>query len=579
VADVLRTVPGLLVEEQGGAGGLTAVSIRGGESNFTVVMLDGVALNDPTTRVGGVIQGDPTNSRGGGYDFNNLDPATVERIEIVRGSQSAIYGSDALGGVINIVTRKAPAGHEQQLRLEGGEQGFADYRLNFAGSTGGLGYVLDFARRESGEQVEGSERDTDTASLRLNWALSDAQQLSAAYRYLDGERSSYPEQSGGPEFALLDELDHSDYRDETFALAWRARVNERWESRLSFDRFELSEQYISPGIAPFTGVPPNGSDTDYRRDQYRWVNTLSLHPDYRLNVGADYRDEQGESDGYLEFGGFQLPTDFALDRGTTGVFAELSANPLDALVLQASLRRDDPDGFDAETTARVGASYRINPVWRLFANWGEAFKLPSFFALGHGLVGNPELRPESGESWDLGLNWSPSPALDLTLVAFANDYEDLIDFDSELFINVNRNEVESRGLEFDFSWLPLAGLELRGQATYLDLEVVGEDRELLGRPEWKAGLTGLWQFAPAWDTSLDYQWTGEQFASSLHTGETVVETLDDAHRVDWRLRWQALDALRLELAVDNLLDEDYQTAVGFPGPGRNLRLALTLFND
>ena len=86
VAEVLRTVPGLLVEEQGGAGGLTAVSIRGGESNFTLVMVDGVALNDPT------------NSRGGGYDFNNLDPATVERIEVVRGSQSAIYGSDAPGG-------------------------------------------------------------------------------------------------------------------------------------------------------------------------------------------------------------------------------------------------------------------------------------------------------------------------------------------------------------------------------------------------------------------------------------------------------------------------------------------------
>lgn len=108
---------------------------------------------------------------------------------------------------------------------------------------------------------------------------------------------------------------------------------------------------------------------------------------------------------------------------------------------------------------------------------------------------------------------------------------------------------------------------------------MGDSSVLQGRPEWQAGLTALWQLAPAWDTALDYQWTGEQYASSLHTGDTVVQQLDDYHRLDWTLRWRVQQRWQLQLAVDNLLDESYQTAVGFPGPGRGVRLAVSLLNE
>ena len=113
LAGLLQTVPGLLVEEQGGPGGLTAVSVRGGESNFTLVLLDGVPVNDPT------------NSRGGSFDFANLNSALIERIEVVRGPRSSIYGSDALAGVINIVTRREESGHRYHVHVEGGEDNFA----------------------------------------------------------------------------------------------------------------------------------------------------------------------------------------------------------------------------------------------------------------------------------------------------------------------------------------------------------------------------------------------------------------------------------------------------------------------
>jgi iron complex outermembrane receptor protein/vitamin B12 transporter len=562
VAGLLKTLPGLLVEEQGGPGGLTAVSIRGGEANFTLVLLDGVALNDPT------------NSRGGGFDFSGLSTALIERIEVVRGAQSAVYGSDALAGVINIITRRPSKGHNQQLYIEGGEDEYSDVSFSAHGAAGRLDYAAELDLRDEGEPVEGSTRESDRANLRLGWRLSEAHYLSAAYQYLDGERSSYPEQSGGPLYAVNDDLDQADYENEVLTLGWQANLGDNWRSNLRASRLQRDETYSSPGIAPYSEVPPNAADWELERDDLRWVNTLFAGGPVQFDLGADYRKERGESVGYLEFFSQQLPTDFKLDRETAAVFAGASAAPLEGLQLQGALRYDDPDSYDSETSLSLGASFALGAGFRLATNYGEGFKLPSFFALGHPLVGNPELLPEKSRSLDIGLGWESGAGLDLELTWFAIDFEDLIDFDSETFRNVNRDEVESRGIEFGASWQPSEVLAISAQATYLDLDVKSEPTVLTGRPDWTAGFAGEWRISPRWSTVLDYRWTGEQYAISRHTGEELTVVLDDFHRLDWVLRWQALDALQLQLSIDNLTDEDYQTQVGFPAPGRSLRLGI-----
>jgi len=506
IADVLKTMAGLSVEEQGGAGGLTAVSIRGGEANFTLVLVDGVAQNDPT------------NSRGGSFDFANLDPASVERIEVVRGPQSAVYGSDGLAGVINVITRRGQEEHRQKLRAEWGQDDFQNLQLGASGSIEEVQYAIDLAHRDAGEQTEGSTRETDSVNLRLGWQLTDSQQLQASYRYLDGKRSSYPEQSGGPEFALSDNLDKSDFKDETFALAWQFELTEQWHSTLRANSFVHEETYTSPGIEPFFAVPPNSADTEFQRDQLQWVNTLQFGDNYQLNLGADYRHEDGESRGILDLGFIQLPTDFQLDRNTTGVFGDIHARPLPALIVQASARHDNPSDFSSETTFKLGTKYQLNQAIALSANWGEAFKLPSFFALGHALVGNPNLKPETVRSWDIGLEWLATPGLNMSATYFFNDYRDLVDFDSEQFINVNRSQVESNGAELHMGWQVNQTLGLQARATYTDLDVKEGTTVLLGRPQWLAGITGQWQLSADWSTTLDYQWVGEQYASSLHTG-------------------------------------------------------------
>jgi len=566
LADVLKTLPGLLVEEQGGPGGLTAVSIRGGESNFTLVLLDGVAVNDPT------------NFRGGSFDFANMNPNMVDRIEVVRGAQSAIYGSDALAGVINIITRRPPDGHSQATYAEWGEHDYADYGGSALGSAGDVNYTVEIASRDAGEPVPGSTRNTDSANLRLGWQPVAGQDLSVGYRYLDGDRTTYPEQSGGPEYALSDALDDSDYTDDVLSLGWGTQLSALWRSALTASRFGHSESYRSPGIVPYSEVPPNAADTDFTRDEVQWINTLQIARNYEANVGADIRHEDGNSNGYVEFFGERSPTDFELDRDTRGIFANLFATPLEALLLQGSLRYDNPEDFDSETSAQAGVKYTVGGGIVLAANCGEAYKLPSFLALGHPLVGNPDLAPEKGESWDLGVDWRADDALQLSATWFDNDFRDLVDLDAQTFRNINRNRVQTSGVELQVDWRPVTALSLRSQATYTDIDVKSSNTVLTGRPQWTTSVVAQWQIAAHWHSALDYLYGGQQWSASRYTGEAVTQELDDYHRLNWVLHWQLAPAWQLQWSVDNLLDEDYETALGFNAPGREVRFGVTFSN-
>lgn len=570
VVGLLQTLPGVLVETQGGPGGLSAVSIRGGESNFTLVLLDGVPINDPT------------NSRGGSFDFSNLSPDLVERIEVIRGAQSAVYGSDALAGVINIITRRAPAGHQQSVQVQVGEDSFHDVGFSAAGthklaqddSGSAIHYVLELQDNESSREQRGSQRENSSANIRVGWSAPSGHAINASYRYLEGDRLSFPEQGGGALFSIQDALDQSRYKQRTSSLDWNLPLTASWETRLHASRFEFEEAFQSPGIAPFQEVPPNSTDAEFTRDLLRWINILKLTDQFTFNVGLDHRDEDGASIGYLEFFGQRLPTDFELERSTTGAFVAGTFRVLNSLMLQASIRYDDPQGFSSQTSSALGIKFDATEKLELFANWGEAYKLPSFFALGHGLVGNSELEPEEARNGDVGFAWSVSDNVQLQGSVFANSFRNLIDFDDATFRNVNRTEVESRGAEFQLRWQPSETVSLRAQATYTDLEVVDEQSELTGRPQWTAGLTGRWQHSSSVGTTLDYRYVGQQWAGSRHTGELVTQELDDYHRVDLVLHWQAYADWNVQLMVDNLLDENYVTAVGFPAPERALRIGL-----
>jgi vitamin B12 transporter len=564
VEQLLQALPGVSINQQGGAGGVTSLYVRGGEANFTVVMIDGVQVNNPT------------NTRGGSFDFSTLDISTLERIELIRGPQSAIYGGDALSGVLNLVTRQPSSDNRAVVRTELGSDEY--YRLAAQGElalgeTGGLS--LQIGHNDAGEVVAGSDHQIDFINGKLNYQLKDTIETWASFRYTDSERANFPEDSGGPDFAVYRTRDEAESEDISAQLGLSFDLNSQWTSLLTASWFETDSSETSPGIFPGLDVPPNGSKVNFDRAVLNWNNQF-LWQNGRMSAGFDFKREQGESQGYFDFG-VLIPTYFELEQDTLGAFWEIQQQLGLGLSLSLGLRYDEVDGFDRELSPRLGALYQFeNGKTRLRANWGTGFKPPSFFALAHPLVGNPDLKPETARSWDVGIEQELGQKLQLNLVWFDNDFEDLIDFDDESFRNVNREQVESRGMEFSFQYPVSDQLSLQGHATYTDTEIVNSDETLRGRPEWKAGAQLFYHINTAWQLSAEYLWVDQVTEASRHTGENVDYTLDAYQTVDISLAWQAHSSVRLELAISNLLDEEYQQAVGFPAAGVFPRLAIEL---
>ncbi|MGH8221545.1 MAG: TonB-dependent receptor plug domain-containing protein, partial [Woeseiaceae bacterium] len=506
---------------------------------------------------------DPTNTRGGSYDFSFLDIADIERIEVVRGPMSALYGSDALAGVVNIVTRSGAGG--SRLAAEVGGHGLRSFKAALGGRVGKAeGYLGLHTTNEDGD-IEGSGYEDAGAVGNLVISLTEGTRLEFGLRYLDADSTAFPEDSGGPQFAVLRDVDRMTITEAHAYAAVEHRIAEKSSISLSLSRYDREALFRSPGIAPgvFDGVPPNTTDSDFQRDQILLSFTHDMTDDLALAFGGEWLSEDGRGVGFIDFG-FPLPTDFSLNRETRSAFAE-GRWQLSPVLLQASLRWDDPDGVDAESSAQVGLVYDL--PWRdtqFRATWGQGFKAPSFFALAHPLVGNPNLNSETAESVDVGLRFRlRDDKYRLDVSAFRNEFKDLIDFDPVLFTTVNRSNVTTKGAELTGTF-GFESLSLSGHITYLDTDIKDSDARLRGRPRWRYGLVADWRINDKWrlvasSISLDKFWD-----VSIPTGGLF---LDGYNRIDVAVTYSATDSWRFGIAVDNVLDENYQEAIGFPAAG------------
>lgn len=562
VIDLLRDVPGIHVN-QPGAGGVAQVFMRGSEPNFTVFLIDGIKVNDPN------------NTRGGSFDLATLNLADIDRVEIVRGPQSSIYGSDGLAGVVNFISRRGGETLSATADVEAGGDDYLRGTLQAGGPAGGIGdFSIQATSRDDGEAVPGSTYDADTVSGRLYLEPVSDVTANIYARYASTDSTTFPEQSGGPELAVLRDLVRASADDFTLGADADWAISPVWSVQALASLYDRSDEYASPGIAPGDQVPPNGAANDLDRENASLRTTIRPSGRIVATLGVDYQRESGRSDGYVDFApDFRVPNSFDLDRDIVGLFAEGRYLPDDQWILQASVRHDEPDEVSGETTGKVGAVYTLaNGTTRLRANWGTGFKLPSFFALGSPLVGEPNLRPETSQSVDAGVTQLLlSGAAEVSVTLFDNDYKDLIDFDPDTFRNVNRDKVTTRGAEFAGTWSASPDVSLRAHATYTDIDVKASDRELLQRPDWRGGVALRWAPASDWLLDLDWLYVGNVLDSSIPTG--ILE-LDAWNRVDLRLSWRVTPRLRLALAVDNLLDVEYEEAIGFPAAGVRPRLGV-----
>ncbi|HEU5133908.1 MAG TPA: TonB-dependent receptor [Steroidobacteraceae bacterium] len=566
LADVLRRVAGVHVDQVGGRGGTGSVYVRGADPNYTLVLVDGVRVNDPT------------NARGGSFDLSALDIADVERVEVARGPYSAVYGGDALAGVINIVTRHAPTtkGYAS-IDAMGGAYDTHEIALNAGGPVVGGNWNMGFSDTHEGEQVRGNEFASQRVSGTFDTQFGAFTTLSFSGRFTETEREGFPDDSGGYEFADIRDVETRDADESVFGLGVTHRAGDATFA-LSLGYLDRDDHIDSPGVAPGLrdpfGVPPSIVDSELTRFTATFTGTQKFSENLSLAYGAEWQREEGASDGSLDFGGgFVLPTSFELTRNSWAPFAEVRLDTGFGLSTQAGVRVDNPDGYSSVTSPRLRVAYEFaGSGFTLASAWGKAFKLPSMYALGHPLVGNPDLVPERGESYEIELSQRLlDGAARWSATYFDGEFRNAIDFDSgPPPMLVNRNRVDSSGFE-------LAGLLDVSEQWTLDASVTNVDSriasggELRNRPEWRAGLGAHWAPNAALKFSAAATYVGSSFDSSIPTGDVRLPAYT---RVDASAVWQVSPRLETYLAIDNLTDEQFEQFIGFEARGIAPRLGV-----
>lgn len=579
--DWLQEVPGMAVVETGSFGSVTSLFLRGGESDYVKVLVDGVAMNQP----------------GGSMDFAHLSVADVERVEVVRGPASVLYGSDAVTGVIQVFTRRGRAGvTSSSLMVRGGSFGSSDLRAGFSGGSAGLTWSAAASRFGSrGTYAFNSDYHAWEGSARVAAQPQSGSQVALAVRSSTAQ-SRFPTDFAG---LAVDSNQYTEDRATAVSLEASQRVSARAEFRLQAGLLETRAGYrdTPDGATDRSGY---GFDAVRRGDVNR--RTVDLRTDLTPLVGVTvsagveaWREAQQLRDSTTsDFGGgpFADVSRFRAHRSNVAGYAQVLAELTPAIDLQAGVRQDDNEVFGGFSTWRLGVVTRPMRGLRLHAAAGSAFKQPTFseqFAKTAYEVGNPTLTPERSTSWELaGEVVLAEGRATLTATWFDQRFRDLIGYlpageGEPTYQNVGR--ALARGAELGVVLRPFASVELSGSLTRLTTRVEDpgpasgayvKGDPLLRRPAAMARVAAAWRtegvllgvdvLTIGARDDMDYRaWPAERITLARYA--VVGVSADLALN---RVMVSAPAGVALTLRADNLLGAAYETIVGFPGRERTL---------
>ncbi len=556
ISDVLRSVPGLAVNRTGQQGGLTQVRIRGAEGNQTLVYIDGIEAANPVF---------------GEFNFANLVSADIERIEVLRGPQSALYGSEALGGVISVFTKGPGEGFNSEFEAEGGS--FGTFRL-----FGGMGYGSDIGGvrvsaqyyTTDGESVSptGSEDDgfeNITANLKGNVLLMDRFTVEGVVRYAESEAESDEQEfSFG---TVVDSADSSETEDLLGKIDITGPLLGDWLMGRAFIAYADTEVVNLDG----------GAETSFSRgdriDYGLHLTGQRSYGPYDLSLTAAVEHEEVEFENVNQ----------QRDDSQTSLIGEYNLGVDDRLFASAAVRHDFNDVFDDATTYRFSAAF-LMPAYgtRFHASFGEGITDPGFnerFGFDPDtFIGNPDLVPERSQGWDIGVTQSFFGGRALVDVTYFNaDLEDEIQstfqfIDGQFISSVDNipGESEREGVEVYLMANLLGGLTFDAQYTYLDATGADELVEVR-RPEHTAAAnityTGLEERLTV---NLGVDYNGEQedlFFGFADPDFTPRKTLDAYTLVRLSGSYKLTDYLQVFARGENIFDEDYTEVLGFSTPG------------
>lgn len=557
VGEALQGVAGLDVVRSGGIGGNTAVFIRGANSEHTLVLIDGVEANNP---IG------PTRA----FNFADLNTANIDRIEILRGPQSTLYGSDALGGVINIITKRGRGEPSIAVSAEAGSYNTYTEQLSLSGADGRFDYSFGFAQQNThgisaANAADGNkEKDgyENTAfSSRFGVDLSEALRVNLSTRSNLSEAEL--DNSGG---AGGDDPNRVLENDQFFGRLEALTTFFDGDLRQTFG-MGYTDQEFSDNNDPDELNPLDVLRSSYRGTllKFDWQNVIEAADWLTIVAGAETERERGSSN-YFSDGFFGLFSDDFPERGarTNGYFLQGQFRFAEQFFATTGIRIDDHSVFGSEVSWKIAPSYQIRSTGtKLSSTVGTGFKAPSLFQL-YSSFGNPDLQPEESLGVDVGVEQDIiEDALAAGITYYWNRFDDLISFNPDTFKSENIARARTQGIEVSLSARPVESLSLRASYTLLHSRDLDAERELLRRPKHKAALDVRYDLSEQSNVGGSVQFSGKSLDNDFSTFPATLTSLSSYATVDLFANYALTDSVTLFARVENLFDREYEEVLGF----------------
>lgn len=537
VADLLRRVPGMVVMRSGGESGVASLFTRGTESDHTLVLMDGVRLNSPYFA---------------GFDAGLLSTAGLDRIEVVRGPFSALYGPDAVGGVVNLITGGFAPGLSGGLFVEGGDDSWRRMQgsLTYAGDSFHL-FASGFSREAEGE-LGNSDFDATQLLVNAGWVWGNGHRVGVLVQDLDTE-TGIPYVTPG----TLTPNRRQWSAQRLAAVPLTFSISPDWTLQVTASSVWRDFSFRDPDDP----LSYTEGDTEADSSQVRLASrhTLGRH---EVTVGGEWR--QDEVTDVTAFG-------VNLDGNTSQVgsaFIQDVWSPNQRLRLIAGLRWDESDEWGNEVSPRLNLGWRLGDRLELRAGYGEAFRQPALGELYYPFMGNPDLEAERSRSYEVGLaHRGESGRSSWQITAFATDLDNMIEYHYASYTFENVREARIRGAELGVV-LPLTRtLSSTVQLTYLDTEN-DDGLPLWRRPELSGSLTIAGSLGGNLRGDLSVIWVGDRDdIDPITFARTQAPSFTTAHL---GLAYRILSSTELTLRVVNLADRQYQEVLGYPAPGRRV---------
>lgn len=549
VEEAVREVPGMAVVRQGSAGSLTSIFLRGTNSDHTLVLIDGVRVATSIT---------------GGFDFADMTTDNIERIEVIRGPQSTLYGSDAIGGVINVITRRGVGKPIHTVAMEGGRHRTLRGQFHSAGAFRYGDYSLGVSRLETRGFMRHDDYKNTSLSGRLGLGSETGARLSLFARYIDADKELPP--ARGRSFDP----------NQTF-------------SRRFLQAGGAFDQRIFPGLdynlkMGFTGAdtrfsnPPDVLSPSFTFSQtdariFNFDGQVNVHPlpSTTITVGGEWMSHSADFTSRSGSGGSR----FDKTVRTGAAFGNGQLNLLEGrVILGAGARFDEHSRFGQTGTWQLSSAFFMRETGTKFkGSWGTGFKAPDLADLFFPGFANPDLKPEKASGFEVGIEQSIwKDVVWLELVYFDKKLTNLIQFDPATFRPENIARASTRGLEFPVTAQLLPGLRLRWSYSLVETEDKETGRRLLRRPKDSFLTQADYKFLERFTTSASMLHVRNRKDSDFTTFPARRVTLKSYTKIDLALsallvkELGFMRELKARAKIENLLSQRYEEAFGFPAP-------------